>query len=160
MTRRTGAVFAAGGLAAAGLVRAAGGAVAGGRPPAGGGPGAAALEGTAWTAEAYNNGRGDVVSLVAGTAITARFEGGRVGGSASCNSYSAPYTLAGPAVEIGPAISTRRACTEPPGIMEQELAYLAALEAARAYRIDGNRLILETAAGTRAASFVPAAAGP
>jgi heat shock protein HslJ len=114
------------------------------------------LEGTAWTAQAYNNGRGGVVSLLAGTEITARFEGDRVVGSAGCNTYTAAYALNGNAIEIGPAATTRMACPVPPGRMEQEAAYLAALQTAREYRIEGNRLILETADGARVASFVPA----
>jgi heat shock protein HslJ len=112
------------------------------------------LEGTRWTAQSYNNGRGGVVSLIIGTEITASFEEGRVAGSAGCNNYTAPYSLAGNAIQIGPAASTFKACPEPPGIMEQEAAYLAALETARAYRIEGSRLILETAEGARVVSFV------
>ena len=116
------------------------------------------LEGTTWSAQAYNNGRGGVVSLIAGTEITARFEAGRVGGSAGCNTYTASYTLNGSAIEIGPAISTRMACQSPPGRMEQEAAYLAALQTARVYRIEGSRLTLETADGAGSqASFPPPA---
>ena len=69
----------------------------------------------------------------------------------------APYSLAGNAIEIGRAASTRKACTTPPGIMEQEAAYLAALGRAAAYRIEDNRLILETAAGNPVANFVSTA---
>ncbi|HEY7060780.1 MAG TPA: META domain-containing protein [Chloroflexota bacterium] len=115
------------------------------------------LQGTTWTAEEYNNGRGGVVTLIEGTEITARFEDGRVAGSAGCNQYTAAYTLNGTAIEIGPGASTRMACLTPPGIMEQEAAYLAALQTARTYRIEGSRLILETADGARVASFVPVA---
>jgi heat shock protein HslJ len=114
------------------------------------------LEGITWMAQSYNNGRGGVVSLIAGTEITARFEGGSLSGSAGCNSYSASYSLDGSAIAIGPAATTRMACSAPPGIMEQESAYLAALATAHRYRIDGNRLSLETADGARVASFVPA----
>ena len=46
-----------------------------------------------------------------------------------------------------------------PGRMEQEAAYLAALQTARVYRIEGSRLILETADGARVASFVPSTGG-
>jgi heat shock protein HslJ len=112
------------------------------------------LEGTLWTAQAYNNGRGGVISLIIGTEITARFEQGRVAGSGGCNNYMASYSLAGNTIEIGKAASTFMACPEPPGVMEQEAAYLAALETARVYRIEGSRLILETAEGARVASFV------
>ena len=40
--------------------------------------------------------------------------------------------------------------------MEQEAAYLAALETARAYRIEARRLLLETATGARVASLIAA----
>jgi heat shock protein HslJ len=115
------------------------------------------LEGTAWVAEAYNNGRDAVVSLITGTEITARFEGGRVAGSAGCNTYTASYTLNGNTIAIGSAASTRMFCSAPAGVMEQEGAYLAALPTARIYRIEGRRLILETADGARVASFTTAA---
>jgi heat shock protein HslJ len=117
------------------------------------------LEGTTWSAQAYNNGRGGVVSLIVGTEITARFEAGRVMGSAGCNAYTAPYTLNGNALQVGPAASTRMACAAPPGVMEQERAYLAALSTARSYRIEGDRLFLLAADGARVGSFVPAPSG-
>jgi heat shock protein HslJ len=118
------------------------------------------LEGTPWTAQAYNNGQGDLVPPIEGAAITAFFEGGRVAGSAGCNSYFAPYSLAGSAIEIGRAACTRKACTTPPGIMAQEAAYLAALGISATYRIEGSRLVLESAAGVLVASFAPTARGP
>jgi heat shock protein HslJ len=117
------------------------------------------MEGTPWTALAYNNGRGDLVSLIEGTAITAFFTRGRVAGSAGCNAYFAPYSLAGSAIEIGRAASTRKMCTIPPGIMAQEAAYLAVLGTAAAFRIDGSRLILETSTGAPVASFMPVSRG-
>jgi hypothetical protein len=99
-----------------------------------------------------------VVSLLAGTEITARFEGGRLSGTGGCNRYFAGYTLRGEAIEIDPPASSMMACPEPPGVMEQESAYLAALPTARTYRVEGDRLLLETAGGARVASFVPAPA--
>jgi heat shock protein HslJ len=104
--------------------------------------------------QAYNNGRGGVVSVIGGTEITARLDGGRLTGSAGCNTYTAFYTLSGNAIAIGSIASTRIACSTPAGIMEQEAAYLTALASARTYRIDGERLFLQTADGAQAASFV------
>jgi len=112
-----------------------------------------ALEGTQWTALDYNNGRGAVVSVLAGTRITARFENGVLTGSGGCNSYTAGYALDGMNLAIGPVAGTRAACAEPPGIMEQEAAYFAALPTASTQRVDGERLILERADGARVASF-------
>ena len=45
-----------------------------------------------------------------------------------------------------------------PGRDGAEAAYLAALPTARTYRIEGDRLLLESASGARVASFVPAPA--
>ena len=47
---------------------------------------------------------------------------GRVGGTTSCNRYSAPYRLAGEGLTFGPAISTKMACPQP--IMDQETKFL------------------------------------
>jgi uncharacterized lipoprotein YbaY len=119
-----------------------------------------ALEGTDWSAESYNNGRGGVVSLLAGTAITARFEGGQVAGDAGCNRYTGGYTL-GPgdgALSLTPAAATQRLCSEPAGVMEQEAAYLTALPTTARYRIEGDRLELVKADGALVASFRVAAA--
>jgi heat shock protein HslJ len=113
------------------------------------------LEGTEWVAINYNNGRGGVVSILGGTEITATFGEGRVAGSAGCNRYTAGYTL-GPdagAISISPAASTRIFCAEPAGVMEQEMEFLAALETAARYRIEGAQLILEQADGARVATF-------
>ena len=121
------------------------------------------LEGTTWSAESYNNGRGGVVSLIAGTRITAWFDGGNVSGSAGCNNYNAGYSLGGAGgslggtITIGPAASTRMFCGDPPGVMDQETAYLAALSTANRYRIEGDRLTLETNSGARVASYRVAA---
>jgi heat shock protein HslJ len=119
-----------------------------------------ALEGTSWVADAYNNGREAVVSVLVGTEITARFEGGRLSGSAGCNTYMTSYTVSGNRIEIGPAASTRMLCASPMGVMEQEAAYLAALPMANVYRIEGDRLILETTDGARVASFATVSARP
>jgi heat shock protein HslJ len=37
------------------------------------------------------------------------------------------------------------ACAEPEGVMEQEAQYLAALQTAAIYKLEGNRLQLRTA---------------
>jgi heat shock protein HslJ len=47
-------------------------------------------------------------------------------------------------------------CSEPEGIMEQETEYLAALETAATYNIEGERLQLRTAEGSLAADFMVA----
>ena len=61
--------------------------------------------------------------------ITAAFADGQVSGSAGCNSYSGSVTSeGGQTLSFGPLVSTMMACPDP--IMDQELAYLGALQGA------------------------------
>ena len=48
-------------------------------------------------------------------------------GSAGCNPYATTYQVQGNTLTISSLSITGQLCTEPPGIMEQETAYLAAL---------------------------------
>jgi heat shock protein HslJ len=113
------------------------------------------LIGTMWEAIRYNNGKEAVVSLVIGTEVTAIFgEDGSLSGSAGCNNYMTSYQVEGDSISIGPAATTRKFCAEPEGTMEQENLYLAALEQAATYRIDGDRLELRDGGGALQASYV------
>jgi heat shock protein HslJ len=113
------------------------------------------LTGTEWQALNYNNGRGAVTSLVIGTEITAIFaEDGTLSGSAGCNRYTATYTLDGDQISITPVATTMMFCAEPEGVMEQEAEFIAALEMADTFAIEGNSLELRTADGALVASFV------
>jgi heat shock protein HslJ len=61
--------------------------------------------------------------------ITAAFADGQVSGSAGCNSYSGSVSSeGGQTLSFGPLVSTMMACPDP--IMDQELAYLGALQGA------------------------------
>lgn len=112
------------------------------------------LAGTSWDVINYNNGREAVVSLILDTAITAAFsEDGQISGNAGCNDYSGPYTTEGDEITIGPIAATRRFCIEE-GLMDQEAAYLAALETAATYQITGDTMVMRTAEGAMVANFV------
>jgi heat shock protein HslJ len=119
------------------------------------------LTNTVWEAIGYNNGKQAVVSLIIGTEITAMFgEDGTLSGSAGCNNYNATYeSEAAPGgaegtIAIGPSATTRKFCAEPEGTMDQEGLYLAALEMADVYRIDGDRLQLRTSEGSLVADYI------
>ena len=102
----------------------------------------------------YNNGKGGAVSALAGVNVTADFdEKGNLSGSAGCNNYSSTYETDGDAITIGPALTTRKACAEPDGIMDQESQYLAAIQNAAVYSIRGNDLELRDADGSLMASY-------
>jgi len=114
------------------------------------------LAGTSWTVISYNNGKEAVVSVIIGTELTAVFgEDGTLSGSAGCNDYNAAYEADDDGnISIGPAAATRKMCSEPEGIMEQESQYLAALGTAATYRLEADRLELRTAEGALVANFV------
>ena len=98
-------------------------------------------------ANGVNNGREAVVSLVAGTEISLTFnEDGTFGGQA-CNNYRGGYTLEGDTITISPLAMTMMLCPEPEGVMEQETKYLAALQNAATYTIDGSTLTIRDAGG-------------
>lgn len=110
---------------------------------------------TAWQVTFYNNGLDALVSVLAGTEMTAVFsEDGGLSGLAGCNNFMSSYTLDGTSIAIQPPAATRKLCGEPQGIMEQETAYLAALSTAASYEIMGDELILYDAEGARAVTFV------
>jgi heat shock protein HslJ len=113
-----------------------------------------ALEGSSWYVISYNNGRGGVTSVIIGTEMTANFaEGGQLSGSSGCNNYTAAYENEGETISIGPPGLTRQFCAEPEGVMEQESEYLAALQTAATYRIEGNSMNMRTADGETVANF-------
>jgi heat shock protein HslJ len=114
-----------------------------------------ALEGTSWQVMSYNNGKGGVTSLIIGTEISANFgEDGQLTGNSGCNSYFAEYEADGDNISIGTAAATEMACLEPEGLMEQEQQYLAALETAASYKIEGLSMEMRTSEGSLVATFI------
>jgi heat shock protein HslJ len=107
------------------------------------------LIGTYWRLTSFYDGQGGVRSVLAGTEITATLsEDGQLSGSAGCNSYFAAVEVSGSTITLsGPVGSTRMACGEPEGIMDQEGAFLTALEKIATYEIEADSLTLFDAGG-------------
>jgi heat shock protein HslJ len=117
------------------------------------------LTGTLWQVVSVNNGQEAVTGVISGTQLTATFqEDGTVFGSAGCNNFSGGYTVQGDQIQIGPLAMTMMFCPEPEGVIDQEMAFGAALESAATFSIQGDSLELRTADGALAVSF--AAASP
>jgi len=119
----------------------------------------ATLEKTQWLARGINNGKGGVVSSTATHLATARFEEGKLSGNAGCNNFSASYTISGDNLTIGPAMTTRRLCAEPVGIMDQERQFLQALQTAHTFRLGRDQLELRSEKGSLLVRFVVQAPG-
>ncbi len=113
-----------------------------------------ALKGVTWRATVYNNGRGGAVSLIDGSKITARFGAdGVLSGSAGCNQYRAAYVTEESSITIQTPAATRKACSDPEGVMQQEGEYLKALTTAATYTVQGQQLELRTADDALVALF-------
>jgi heat shock protein HslJ len=112
------------------------------------------LVGPEWQLSAYNNGRNAVQSVAIGSQPTATFgSDGTISGSGGCNNFSGTYQSTGSTLSIGPLASTQKACDQP--IMDQETAYLAALERTATYRFEDGRLVLVDSSGATQAIFNP-----
>jgi heat shock protein HslJ len=104
-----------------------------------GGASAALLRGAEWSVVEIAG-----KPVVADSRVTMTFgEDGRVGGSSSCNSYGADYTVGGEGVTFGQPVSTLKACAEP--LMDQEAAFLGTLRAVKRFDVDAQGALVLTA---------------
>jgi heat shock protein HslJ len=104
------------------------------------------LEDTAWILETiFDNG--SIRSLIDGTQISLRFEGGKVQGFAGCNGYGGSYDIQRERLSISPLDITEQLCTEPPGIVEQETNYIELLTEVETFEWNTNMLNLGIADG-------------
>jgi heat shock protein HslJ len=109
------------------------------------------LAGTRWQVLNFNNGREAVVTLLPGTDISLDFgtsQANQVSGRAGCNTYFAQYQAGGNTLTVGRPGTTTLACE--PEVMTQEQQYLAALQSAATFTIQGNQLEIRSATGALA----------
>jgi heat shock protein HslJ len=112
------------------------------------------FSGSSWKLASCSNGTGGVVSVLENTYVNITFdENGNLAGLAGCNSYWGTYTTEGDKLSIGSVGSTELSCAEPAGIMEQEEAYLKALQDAATFKIKGDTLELRSGDGSLLASY-------
>jgi heat shock protein HslJ len=106
--------------------------------------------GIEWRLETYKGSGGSMIGINPATTVSALFgTEGSISGSAGCNSYTGSYTHSGQnGISIGPLATTRMYCGEP-GLMDQETACLANLQAAASYQVTSDgKLHLMDASGT------------
>ncbi len=116
----------------------------------GGGANLASLAGTAWVLEQING-----QLIVDNTIPTLTFgEDGQASGHGSCNGFGGTYEVKNGKLTFESLMSTMMACLEP-GVMEQEAAYLQALQSAAAYELKAGRLLVLDASGQVLLAFAP-----
>lgn len=120
------------------------------------------LVGTTWNVRLYLEG-GAMAQLWPQTEITLSFgDGGTVSGFAGCNEYTGAFTVDGAydpfeegvrdegdgqAIQITVDSVEEAVCDSPVGVMEQEAAYLVALESAGRWLIGRDVLLIRTSDG-------------
>jgi heat shock protein HslJ len=113
-----------------------------------------ALTETIWHLQAYSEGEDAISSTIEGTDLTAIFnEDGNLTGTAGCNNFSGAYEVEGDKIKIELGPLTMMFCEEPEGTMDQETAYLEALESATNFKILGDVLVLKNDAGQEVLSY-------
>ena len=108
------------------------------------------LQGTRWVLVALGG-----ESPLTGTAPSAEFSADQISGSAGCNTYFGTYAASGGEFSISDLASTEMWCMGPEGVMDQEMAFLNALNTVASYRVDTDRLELHDEAGTQILVFGP-----
>jgi heat shock protein HslJ len=117
------------------------------------------LASTQWRLSSFGSS-GSLTSVVKGTTITLKFGAdGRASGSAGCNSYAADYRVQGENVSFSRILSTKKACLDQ-AANQQEVRYLAALEAAGKFQLGDDRLTIHYGDGGNILNFVNESAPP
>jgi putative lipoprotein len=81
-------------------------------------------------------------TVIPGSVVRLDLTNGTASGSAGCNDYTGSYELKGSAITVGPLATTRKSCSDPAGLMEQEAQYLSELQHAEAFSLDVRGLRL------------------
>ena len=98
----------------------------------------ATLAGTSWTAVSI-----DGVAVAPGSTVTADFgDNGELTGTTGCNRYLATYEVEESSLRIDLSGASKRLCSEPAGVMEQEALFLRLLGSVTDFRSTGEELDL------------------
>lgn len=98
------------------------------------------LESETWILTAYAVD-GAMKAALPTPLVDATFAEGKLSGNGGINQYTGTYEVDGSKMRIGPLAST--AMAGDPVVMAQEAAYLANLEDANAFNVDGDKLIIK-----------------
>lgn len=105
-----------------------------------------------WTVDSFATAPASLTAPIEGTSLTAVFRIASVGGSSGCNQYTGTYGTNGNVVRIGRLATTRMACADE--IMNQEVAFLAAMEGAALIDRRGPSLLLTDLSGATLVALV------
>jgi heat shock protein HslJ len=105
-----------------------------------------------WLVEGYGTPPSTVNALLPDTELDVTFGIVTIGGHAGCNSFSGTYGTNGDIVRVSQLATTRLACEQP--IMDQETAFLAALQTPATVEQNGGIVTLRNADGATQVTLV------
>jgi heat shock protein HslJ len=108
-------------------------------------PSAATLEGPVWRLTRLR-GQDDKAIAALPSAVTVRFEAGRLQGFGGCNRLVGSYTMVGDRLTLEPLAGTMMACQ--PDVMAVEDGFKKALAGTLRFNVSGDRLTLAAASDT------------
>jgi heat shock protein HslJ len=106
------------------------------------------LANTNWVLAEYVVQGSDVVTALGEPPPTLIFgDNGMVSGYTICNSYNGPYSESGDRVTFGPLVTTKRACTNPEFVAQEQLM-LRILDGTTTVTRSGDSLTINSPAGS------------
>ena len=111
------------------------------------------LDGSSWSLMSYKNNTGETVNVLPRSTTTVLFQANQVTGIAGCNNFNATYQTTRNKLSFGPVATTRKVCNTPLGIMQQETAFLAALDSTVSYKLTLNSLEMLDSRGNTLLTF-------
>jgi heat shock protein HslJ len=101
----------------------------------------------------YKDNTAETVNVLPRSTTTVLFQANQVTGIAGCNNFNATYQTTRNKLSFGPVATTRKVCNTPLGIMQQENAFLAALDSTVSYKLSRNALELIDSRGNTLLTF-------
>jgi heat shock protein HslJ len=110
----------------------------------------AALEGESWilTQMLTAGGQNQIVQV----GVSAQFDGGKISGTAGCNTYNASYEASGSDISFGPIAATKKPCPEDEQSTEDR--YLQLLAEIGSYEVSGRSMSMNDTDGTPVLQFM------
>ena len=103
------------------------------------------IEARTWHVLAFTNASGNLVDSPLTVPLDARYEGGKVSGSAGCSTFTGSYTVSGENLSVTGIEVVKGSCDQI--AMTADATYMAALPRVATFRVDGPELSVYDGAG-------------